>query len=46
MYSFYTSVSLFCVLNNLLDNLILMKSNMKIYIGAVYTWSLVMRFVI
>ncbi len=40
MWSFYTSVSLFCVLNNLLDNFILMKNNMKKYIGAVYIWSL------
>ncbi len=40
MWSFYTSVSLLCVKHNLLDNLILMKNNMKKYIGAVYTWSL------
>ncbi len=26
--------------HNLRDNLILMKNSMKIYIGAVYTWSL------
>ncbi len=31
---------LLCVKHNLLDNFILMKNNMKIYIGAVYTWSL------
>ncbi len=34
----YFCVTLLCV--NLLDNLILMKNNMNIYIGAVYTWSL------
>ncbi len=42
----YFCVTLLCVKHNLLDNIILMKNNMKIYIGAVYTWSLVMRFVI
>ncbi len=36
----YFCVTLLCVKHNLLDNLILMKTNMKIYIGAVYTWSL------
>ncbi len=36
----YFCVTLLCVKHNLLDNLILMKNNMKIYIGAVYTWSL------
>ncbi len=41
----YFCFTLFCVKHNLLDNFILMKNNMKIYIGAVYTWSLVMRFV-
>ncbi len=33
------SVSLFCVLNTILDNFILMKNNMKEYIGSVYSWS-------
>ncbi len=42
----YFCVTLLCVKHNLLDNFVLMKNNMKIYIGAVYTWSLVMRFVI
>ncbi len=42
----YFCVTLLCVKHNLLDNFILMKNNMKIYLGAVYTWSLVMRFVI
>ncbi len=36
----YFCVTLLCVKHNLLDNLILMKNNMKIYIGAVYIWSL------
>ncbi len=36
----YFCVTLLCVKHNLLDNIILMKNNMKIYIGAVYTWSL------
>ncbi len=36
----YFCVTLLCVKHNLLDNFILMKNNMKIYIGAVYTWSL------
>ncbi len=36
----YLCVTLLCVKHNLLDNFILMKNNMKIYIGAVYTWSL------
>ncbi len=36
----YFCVTLLCVKHNLLDNFILMKNNMKIYIGAVYIWSL------
>ncbi len=36
----YFCSTLLCVKHNLLDNFILMKNNMKIYIGAVYTWSL------
>ncbi len=36
----YFCITLFCVKHNLLDNFILMKNNMKKYIGAVYTWSL------
>ncbi len=36
----YFRFTLLCVKHNLLDNFILMKNNMKIYIGAVYTWSL------
>ncbi len=36
----YFCLTLLCVKHNLLDNLILMKNSMKIYIGAVYTWSL------
>ncbi len=36
----YFCVTLLCVKHNLLDNFILMKNNMKKYIGAVYTWSL------
>ncbi len=32
----YFCVTLLCVKHNLLDNFILMKNNMKIYIGAVY----------
>ncbi len=36
----YFCVTLLCVKHNLLDNFILMKNNMKIYIVAVYTWSL------
>ncbi len=31
----YFCVTLLCVKHNLLDNFILMKNNMKIYIGAV-----------
>ncbi len=38
----YFCVTLLCVKHNLLDNFILMKNNMKIYIGAVYTWSCVL----
>ncbi len=34
----YFCVTLLCVKHNLLDNFVLMKNNMKIYIGAVYTW--------
>ncbi len=36
----YFCVTLLCVKHNLLDNFILMKNNMKIYIGSVYIWSL------
>ncbi len=31
-------MTLFCVKHNLLDNLMLMKNNMNIYIGVVYAW--------
>ncbi len=36
----YFCVTLLCVKHNLLDNFILMKNNMKKYIGVVYIWSL------
>ncbi len=36
----YFCVTLLCVKHNLLVNFILKKKNMKIYIGAVYIWSL------
>ncbi len=36
----YFCSTLLCVKHNLLDNFILMKNNMNIYIGAVYIWSL------
>ncbi len=39
----YLCVTLLCVKHNLLDNFILMKNNMKIYIGAAGHF---MRFVI
>ncbi len=36
----YFCVTLLCVKHNLQDTLILIRKNMKKYIGAVYTWSL------